>query len=461
MHFFYAFILTIINSIWQSAVLLLLYYVVTSFYKNIHPLQKRNLLYLSLAVQMVLSVFTFVALKYNLAWNNSIIIPSSMVNNFVGDNATTLCYIYCSVVLLKIGTIGFQWSSFYFTYKKYTAKPTAALRLYTSTHATLLGITKKITLLYSTAISTPITFGFFKPVILLPFALCTQMQIKDVEAIILHELAHIKNNDYILNWLLVFVEIIFVCNPFVFIIIKNIKLEREKNCDITVIDFKYDKLSYAETLLQIAKNTNSVKNFQLAFVKNGEQLLQRISFFCNSNNLVFSKRKRMFSFILMLPLLFILCLPSLQKQKVFTKNNKATIANNITAYTEKYTAIKTEAIKREITNEKIAIEKVKEKINDAIAVQNEKRDIVENIYFDAPMNSDFKFVSLVDTLQNTKEFIYNIETAEGKITNTYILKFENGKWILIPTYLIIQKYNDSNYKLRLDSTYAIMDTLIQ
>ncbi len=456
MPFFYAFILTLINSIWQSAILLILYYVVTISYKNTHPLQKRNLLYLSLGVQIMLSCCTFYALKYNLPWSNSITLPARLVNNIVAANASILCYAYFSFILLKIGTIGFQWSTFYFTYKKFVVKPTTTLRIYTSTHATMLGIAKKITLLYSTAITTPITFGFFKPVILLPFTLCTQLSTKDIEAIILHELTHIKNNDYLLNWLLVFVELLFICNPFVYIIIKKIKLEREKNCDTTVIDFKYDTISYAETLLQIAKNSNNTKKFQIALLKKGEQLLQRIVFFCDSKNFVFHKKNSILKFVLLLPLLFIFFFPSLKKQKAFSNNSKNVLASNLISYKENNSSIKTKAIKE---NKLIAFTR-KEKTINSIEI-NEANNIIEKIYFETPINSDFKFVSLIDTLQNTKEFIYNIETAEGKITNTYNLKFENGKWILIPTYLIIQKYRDSSYMLQLDSTYAALDSLIQ
>jgi beta-lactamase regulating signal transducer with metallopeptidase domain len=454
MHFFYLFILTLLNSIWQTAVLMLLYTIVNHFHKNLHPLQKRNLLYLVLFIQIILSVCSFYSLKYALPWSNIIVLKVNWFNNFIAAQQNILCYAYFSFIALKLAAIGFQWSSFYFTYKKYAVKPNASLRLYTSTHAAILGIRKKITVLYSTSIHSPITFGFFKPVILLPFALCTQLNIKDVEAIILHELAHIKNKDYLLNWFLVFVELIYVCNPFILFIIRKIKLEREKNCDTTVIHFKYDSISYAEALVHIAKNASGLKNFQIAAAKAGEQLLQRIAFFCNPQNFVFSKMHGFNNAIFILPLLLVLLIPSVQKQILISTNNNILLANNVQQPEKFYTPIITPTI---VEQPNIIIEN--EDAENVIVEQ--PASTTEKIYFEAPTNTDFKFVSLVDTLQNCKEFIYKIETQEGRITNTYDLKFVNGKWILIPTYLIIQKYRDSNYMLQIDTTYNVLDSMIQ
>lgn len=457
MHPFYAFILTLVNSIWQSAILLLLYFCVQNFYKNIHPLQKRNFLYSILFVQIAISILSYCSIKYQITWSNNFTIHTNWFTKIIAANENIIVYCYFGFVLLKLCSIGLQWSTFYFRYKKFATKPNASLRMYVSSHAAVMGITRQITLLYSTAINTPITFGFFKPVILLPFSICSQLSTKDIEAIILHELAHIKNKDYLLNWLLVCIEIIFVCNPFVHYIIKQIKLEREKNCDTTVIDFKYDSIGYAEALLVIAKNASGTKKFQIAFAKNGEQLLQRISFFCNTRNFIFTKAKGRYSLLLASAFLFILLIPSLQKEIVTAKNNEPIFASNI-QQAEKWKAPIT--IKRELEKETINNEHLAE-INFIEEQPKEAENVDSVVYFEPAINEDFKFASLIDTLQNTKEFIYKVETKNGTIINTYDLKFVNGKWILIPTYLIVQKYKDSSYSLQLDTINQSLDTLIQ
>ena len=181
MHFFYLFLLTIANSIWQSGLLLLLYIAISKFIKNIHPLQKRNLLYSFLLTQICLSILTFICLKYDVGLSKAIVVNSNVANNFIQENEILLFGIYCSFVIIKISLVGFQWAKFYFSYKKYVEKPKAALRLFAKAHAVQLGIKRNIDIWYSTVISTPITFGFLKPIILLPFSLCTQMQQHEIE----------------------------------------------------------------------------------------------------------------------------------------------------------------------------------------------------------------------------------------------------------------------------------------
>ena len=75
-------------------------------------------------------------------------------------------------------------------------KPKVQHKLFATLKAAEFGINKKIQLWYSNNIQVPITFGFLKPIILLPIGLVANLSDKDVEAIILHELTHIKHNNY-------------------------------------------------------------------------------------------------------------------------------------------------------------------------------------------------------------------------------------------------------------------------
>ena len=456
MHFCYLFLLTIANSIWQSGILLLQYVAISKSIKNIHPLQKRNLLYSFLLAQICLSALTFICLKYDIGLSKAIVLNSNTVNNFIQENELLLFVAYIGFVFIKIGLIGFQWSKFYFTYKKYVEKPKATLRLFAKTQAEQLGIKRNIDIWYSTAISTPITFGFLKPIILLPFSLCTQMQQYEVEAIILHELAHIKNKDYLLNWLLVIVEILFVFNPFIKIIIEKIELEREKNCDTQVINFKYDSISYAESLLLIARNANNLKSFQISAVKSTSQLYERIQFFCLPKNLQFKKINSGIYGLFIMPILLVLCLPSIQKNKM----NALNTVSNIN-FIHKSPKLQLAHTAIEIEPSIIHLNGIKENEINFEKTEELSREIEDTILpYELLENNFVQFASFIDTLQNSKEFIYNIENAEGKITRTFEMKFVNGKWILIPQYLILQKYNDSN-RLRIDSIYNGLDSLIQ
>jgi hypothetical protein len=157
--------------------------------------------------------------------------------------------------------------------------------LFTQTKAYHFGIGRKVTIWYSKTIHSPMTFGFWKPVILLPVALVNQLTVEQTESLIIHELTHIKNNDYLLNWLLVIAEALYFFNPFVRIIAQKIKLEREKNCDIQVLQFDYPAIGYAETLLRTAHQQKLAYSLQMSAVKNKQDLLKRILYFTQHESL--------------------------------------------------------------------------------------------------------------------------------------------------------------------------------
>ena len=73
----------------------------------------------------------------------------------------------------------------------------------------VLGIRKKIDLHESCLINQPIVIGFFKPVILVPLGLLNGLRSQEVEAILLHELAHIRRNDYLVNLFQSLLETVF------------------------------------------------------------------------------------------------------------------------------------------------------------------------------------------------------------------------------------------------------------
>lgn len=99
----------------------------------------------------------------------------------------------------------------------------------------------------------------------------------------------------LLNFFLIITESIYFFNPFIKIISRKIQLEREKNCDIKVIDFNYPGIYYAETLLKIAKERIRIKNLQLGAVLNRPQLIHRIQYFSRENIQFRNKNKTLIS----------------------------------------------------------------------------------------------------------------------------------------------------------------------
>jgi hypothetical protein len=102
--------------------------------------------------------------------------------------------------------------------------------------------------------------------------------LQQVEAILIHELAHIKRSDYLLNLGVTALELFFFFNPFSRLLIRAIKRERENRCDDLVLQFRYDPPSYVAALLSLARGKQR-RLQQLAMAAGGgddQFLLQRV-----------------------------------------------------------------------------------------------------------------------------------------------------------------------------------------
>jgi beta-lactamase regulating signal transducer with metallopeptidase domain len=142
--------------------------------------------------------------------------------------------------------------------------------------ATQLSISRKVSLLISQHIQVPVMIGFLKPVILLPVTMFNNLTAEQLEAILLHELAHIKRNDYLLNIFQSIIETILFFNPFIWWISKNIRLEREHCCDDLVIAGKVQPLHYAKALVALEEYRLTVNALAMAAANDKQHLFHRI-----------------------------------------------------------------------------------------------------------------------------------------------------------------------------------------
>lgn len=136
-----------------------------------------------------------------------------------------------------------------------------------------MGIRAKVKAYLSSLVQVPVTLGFLKPVILLPVAMVTQLTTAQIEAILIHELAHIRRKDYLLNLLITVMELLFFFNPFTRMLIHQLKKEREHCCDDAVLECRYDPHGYVSALLSLARQQQQASLAVAAIGGGGEQLL--------------------------------------------------------------------------------------------------------------------------------------------------------------------------------------------
>ncbi|CAN5248487.1 hypothetical protein BH11BAC6_BH11BAC6_14220 [soil metagenome] len=176
-------------------------------------------------------------------------------------------------------------------------KASVDLRLFVKKTAGYLGINKEVTLYFSELVSCPLTLGFLKPLILVPIASINQLTTDQLEAVLLHELAHIKRADYLINILQSIIEITLFFNPFTQLLGKLIKKERENSCDDWVLQFQYQPAMYAEALLRIAY-IQSQPTLAMQATGDKAELLPRVKRMLNQQEKKHQYRNHLFALVL-------------------------------------------------------------------------------------------------------------------------------------------------------------------
>ncbi|NNE25411.1 MAG: M56 family metallopeptidase [Saprospiraceae bacterium] len=128
----------------------------------------------------------------------------------------------------------------------------------------------------SVRISTPMVMGYVKPVILFPLGLANQLSMQEVEAILAHELAHIKRHDFLFNLIQSLAEIVFYYHPAIWYISSKIRNERENCCDDMAIEMTGNSISYAKTLVKLQDIEHKALVPALAFSGNKREFSHRI-----------------------------------------------------------------------------------------------------------------------------------------------------------------------------------------
>ena len=284
----------IANSLWQAVLLYITYFLINGVYKNASSRFKTNAGTLLLFSAFTWFGFTFFG-KYFSIESKAVNVFATQINydTHLATHATSnnlwyavlnsisaaLPYLSIAYLLLLIFLSIKMISSYRFTNFIKTnglQKPSAEWKLFTERVSRHIGISKNIKLWLSHHVDVPATIGFFKPVILIPVASINQLSQQQLEAIILHELAHIKRNDFLLNIIISLIETVLFFNPFIVLLIGKIKSERENCCDDFVIQYQYDRHSYASALVCLEQSRNTNLRLAITATSGKKQLLQRI-----------------------------------------------------------------------------------------------------------------------------------------------------------------------------------------
>lgn len=168
-----------------------------------------------------------------------------------------------------------------------------------------LKISKTIKFHLSSIVNVPLVIGYLKPIVLFPVALVNELDNDQVEAILIHELSHIRRNDFLLNLIKTAIETFLFFNPFVWMAGRFIHIEREHACDDLVLKLTGKPLNYAHALLklELLKDKNSPA-YALAATGKTQNLYQRIKRITNMKTNYLNAKQQMAALTLGIACLF-------------------------------------------------------------------------------------------------------------------------------------------------------------
>jgi bla regulator protein blaR1 len=273
----------VLNSLWQMAFLWVVFHVILSFGIT-KPAAKSKLATILLGTGFTWFMYTLIfhwfidpdSIKRSL-----LAIGSFESGNTFWNEKLQLVLPYASaayLLLLVLPAVQFIRNYKFVRVIRTTglSKCNVDLRIFVQRFAERMGIHKPVHIYISDLISSPVTIGFLRPIILMPIAAMSNLTVKQVEAVLLHELAHIRRHDYFINLLINFIHTILYFNPFVKLFAKTIEREREKSCDEIVMQFPYDPHGYASALLVLEKNNFMRQRMAVAASGQRNDLLHRI-----------------------------------------------------------------------------------------------------------------------------------------------------------------------------------------
>lgn len=288
----------VLNSLWQMALLwVILQFIFAVMAKSARPSLKSLLATIFLFTGFAWFVYTFLAALGNSSAGaafTSVEFTDERFNSDLSDLISRSLPVAAILYLvLLIGPV----SGFIRNYRyvqiirKYgLEKINVEWRMYVMKIAARLGIKKPVHIWISEYVTSPVTVGFLKPMILVPLAALNNLSPQQLEAVLLHELSHIRRYDYLLNLILNSIQTILYFNPFVKAFIKVVEREREKSCDEMVLQFQYNSFEYASALLTLEKANCVPKVLTMASGGKRDDLLQRIE------KIMGVKKKQAFSF---------------------------------------------------------------------------------------------------------------------------------------------------------------------
>jgi beta-lactamase regulating signal transducer with metallopeptidase domain len=198
--------------------------------------------------------------------------PSNLsFNSILKASLPYIASLYLIGLVINLSMIGIAWNKIQIIKK--SLWDARYLQAKVDAFSMQFKISQKVRVSFSRLIDVPCVVGYLKPIVLLPVTLTTLLSAEEVEAILLHELSHIKNNDYVLNLVQQMVSVLLFFNPFAQLISREVTVERENRCDDWVVRKTGKPLIYASALVKLEETRH--EEVRLALAASGKKYFLR------------------------------------------------------------------------------------------------------------------------------------------------------------------------------------------
>lgn len=291
---------TLVHSLWQGLIAALLAGLAIFFTQKSKAALRYNLLTGIFLLFLLASGFTFysqmqretsVSATINLpladvtfAQTDS---PKAMlhtISDFLNAHSIWIVTIWLMVLLIKIMGMANGIGQVYRLRNYRTLPPPDYWTNRIVELAAQIGLRQPVQLLESALVKVPSVTGMFKPMILVPIGMLAGLPHDQAEAILLHELAHIRRKDYGINLLQKIAEMMFFFNPGLLWLSMLIREERENCCDDMAIGITENKAKFVHALVAFEEYQMKSSTLSLGFAGRKNHLLSRATRIIHNSN---------------------------------------------------------------------------------------------------------------------------------------------------------------------------------
>lgn len=160
-------------------------------------------------------------------------------------------------------------------HRRAMSRPSARIQAIVDAQRAVLGIDRPVAVRVLNTIDLPFTSQAWRPMLWLPLSMLTRLTPDHLEALVAHELAHVRRLDWIWNGLQCLIEALLFFHPAMWWLSRRVRCEREHACDDIAAEVCGNRILVAEALACL-ESLRAPRQPQLALAANGGKLVQRI-----------------------------------------------------------------------------------------------------------------------------------------------------------------------------------------